>query len=63
MSKGELLIIGKLTLTFVVLLGIPLWELYGLRKDRLRRERMDTDESDRGAHARAEPHANITDHP
>ena len=35
MSKGELLIIGKLALTFAVLLGIPLWELYSLRRDRL----------------------------
>ncbi len=34
MTKGELLILGKLLLTFAVLLGIPLWELYALRKDR-----------------------------
>ena len=33
MTKGELLILGKLLLTFAVLLGIPLWELYALRKD------------------------------
>ena len=33
MTKGELLSLGKLLLTFAVLLGIPLWELYALRKD------------------------------
>ena len=36
MSKGEILIIGKLLLTFAVLLGIPLWELYSLRRERTR---------------------------
>ena len=39
MGKGELLIIGKLALTFAVLLGIPLWELYSLRRDRLQQNR------------------------
>jgi len=34
MDKGAILIIGKLLLTFAVLLGIPLWELYALRRDR-----------------------------
>lgn len=37
MDGGELLILGKLLLTFGVLLGIPLWQLYALRKERLRR--------------------------
>lgn len=27
------MIVGKLTLTFGVLLGVPLWELYKLRKE------------------------------
>lgn len=47
MSKPELLILGKLLLTCVVLLGIPLWELYALRRDRLRRESEDADASTR----------------
>ena len=34
MDKGAILIIGKLLLTFAVVLGIPLWELYALRRDR-----------------------------
>jgi hypothetical protein len=33
-SDGELLIIGKLLLTFAVLLGLPAWELYRLRRER-----------------------------
>ena len=37
MDGGELMILGKLLLTFGVLLGIPLWQLYTLRKERLRR--------------------------
>lgn len=34
MSKGELLMFGKLALTFLVLIGIPAWELYSLRRER-----------------------------
>ena len=37
MEGGELMILGKLLLTFGVLLGVPLWQLYALRKERLRR--------------------------
>lgn len=37
MEGGELMIVGKLLLTFGVLLGVPLWQLYDLRKERLRR--------------------------
>lgn len=37
MDGGELMILGKLLLTFGALLGIPLWQLYDLRKERLRR--------------------------
>lgn len=36
MNSGEILILGKLLLTFGVLLGIPVWELYRLRRDRHR---------------------------
>jgi hypothetical protein len=38
-TRPEILMLGKLALTFAVLIGIPAWELYALRKDRLRRER------------------------
>jgi len=31
------MILGKLLLTFGVLLGVPLWQLYVLRKERLSR--------------------------
>jgi len=31
------MVLGKLLLTFGVLLGMPLWQLYALRKERLRR--------------------------
>lgn len=34
MDGGSLLILGKLVLTFAVLLGLPLWELHALRRDR-----------------------------
>lgn len=34
MSSSEILILGKLFLTFTVLLGLPLWDLYRLRRDR-----------------------------
>ena len=34
MSGGEVMIIGKLVLTFGLLLGLPLWELYKLRRER-----------------------------
>lgn len=37
MEGGELMILGKLLLTFGVLLGVPLWQLYALRKERRRR--------------------------
>ncbi|WP_405228758.1 hypothetical protein [Lentisalinibacter sediminis] len=33
------MILGKLLLTFGVLLGAPLWQLYTLRKERLRRSK------------------------
>jgi hypothetical protein len=36
MDNGEILILGKLLLTFGVLLGIPAWELWRLRRDRRR---------------------------
>lgn len=49
MTRPEILIIGKLLLTFVVLLGIPLWELYALRRDRLRSEREDANASSGGS--------------
>lgn len=32
MSSAEILIFGKAVLTFGCLLGIPLWELYRLRR-------------------------------
>ena len=37
MDGGELMILGKLALTFAILLGIPLWEWLKVR--RLLRER------------------------
>jgi hypothetical protein len=37
MSGGEIMILGKLALTFGLLLGLPLWDLYKLRRE-LRRE-------------------------
>lgn len=37
MTGGEIMILGKLALTFGLLLGLPLWDLYKLRKE-LRRE-------------------------
>lgn len=33
MSDRDLMILGKLILTFGCLLGIPLWELWKLRRD------------------------------
>ena len=43
MSSDEILIGGKLLLTFGVLLGLPLWELFSLRREqhRERRRRVD----------------------
>ncbi len=37
MNGAELMILGKLILTFGALLGIPLWQLYALRRERLRK--------------------------
>ncbi|MEQ8857400.1 MAG: hypothetical protein RIC56_02020 [Pseudomonadales bacterium] len=37
MTGAEILIFGKLALTFGVLLGVPCWELYRLRRERRRR--------------------------
>jgi hypothetical protein len=34
MSDREFMILGKLVLTFGCLLGLPLWELWKLRRDR-----------------------------
>ena len=34
MDRFELLIVGKFCLTFGVLLGIPIWQLYSLRRER-----------------------------
>lgn len=34
MSHFEILILGKFLLTFSVLLGIPIWQLYSLRRER-----------------------------
>jgi hypothetical protein len=34
MSGAEILILGKLALTFGVLLGLPLWDLHRLRRER-----------------------------
>lgn len=34
MDSFTVLIVGKFLLTFGVLLGIPLWQLYSLRRDR-----------------------------
>lgn len=39
MTGGELLIYGKFLLTFGVLLGIPIWELWRLRQERRARDR------------------------
>lgn len=36
MTSGYILILGKLALTFGVLLGLPLFELWCLRRDRRR---------------------------
>ena len=38
MTSSEILIFGKLFLTFAVLLGLPLWDLHRLRRDRRSRE-------------------------
>ena len=35
MDHFEMLILGKLFLTFGVLLGIPVWQLYSLRRERM----------------------------
>lgn len=37
MSDAEIMILGKLVLTFGVLLGLPLLDLYLLRRERYRR--------------------------
>lgn len=50
MNAAELMILGKLLLTFGVLLGLPLWELYALRRERLRR----ADESGTGVAQRSQ---------
>ena len=34
MNNFEILILGKFLLTFGVLLGIPIWQLYALRRER-----------------------------
>ncbi len=34
MNSFEILILGKFLLTFSVLLGIPIWQLYSLRRER-----------------------------
>lgn len=34
MNNFEILILGKFLLTFSVLLGIPIWQLYSLRRER-----------------------------
>ncbi len=34
MDSFTVLIVGKFLLTFGVLLGIPLWQLYSLRRER-----------------------------
>jgi len=39
MDSYEILILGKFLLTFSVLLGIPAWQLYSLRRDRRMDER------------------------
>jgi len=36
MDSSAILIFGKAALTVLMLLGIPLWELYALRRDRRR---------------------------
>jgi len=33
MSDREIMIVGKLVLTFGCLLGLPIWELWKLRRD------------------------------
>ncbi|WP_405240077.1 hypothetical protein [Lentisalinibacter orientalis] len=48
MEGRELMILGKLLLTFGVLLGVALWQLYALRRERLRRG-----EDDGEGHGRA----------
>lgn len=39
MDHFQTLILGKFFLTFSVLLGIPIWQLYSLRRERLADER------------------------
>ncbi len=34
MSGAEIMILGKLILTFGVLLGVPIWELWKLKRER-----------------------------
>ncbi|MEJ2602324.1 MAG: hypothetical protein P8172_03395 [Gammaproteobacteria bacterium] len=48
MSGAELMILGKLLLTFGVLLGLPLWELYRLGRERRRREAVSGASADAG---------------
>lgn len=37
-NSFKILILGKFLLTFSVLLGIPIWQLYSLRRERRRDE-------------------------
>lgn len=46
MNKFEILILGKFLLTFSVLLGIPIWQLYTLRRERRRETGISDHESD-----------------
>lgn len=39
MDDAGIMIVGKLLLTFGVMLGLPLWELYRLRREMERRQR------------------------
>jgi len=36
MTPAAIMVIGKLVLTFGLLLGLPLWDLYRLRRERRR---------------------------
>lgn len=46
MTNFEILILGKFLLTFSVLLGIPIWQLYSLRRERGGGKCTSTTESD-----------------
>lgn len=53
MSDRELMILGKLVLTFGCLLGLPIWELWKLKRDRSDPAQASGEEESETGHQRA----------